>query len=126
MEIVLTKKEQKQKERAERLVPNGVPRYIRCYDMGEGQFDRYTVCYTGNYKGKAKGWHDYVGMSANPFHPQGFGQHGQTEFQPCDKPSYKHLGKKIKFEDLPKDCQKLVMDDYLYLWDFTDEYGNPL
>ena len=52
MEIVLTKKEQKQKEREERLVPNGVPRYIRCYDMGEGQFDRYTVCYTGNYKGK--------------------------------------------------------------------------
>jgi len=80
MEIVLTKKEQKHKERTERLLPNGVPRYIRCYDNGGKTADRYTVCYTGNYRGKTKGWHDYVGMSGAPFHPQGIGQHGQTEF----------------------------------------------
>lgn len=131
MEFTLTKKEQKHKERAERLLPNGIPRYIRCYDNGgpekeNGSVDRYTVCYTGNYKGKSKGWHDYVGMSGAPFHPQGIGMHGQTQHQPCDRPTYGHLGKKIKFEDLPKDCQRLVMQDYLYLWDFTDEDGNPL
>jgi len=131
MEIILTKKEQKHKERAERLVPNGVPRYIRCYDNGgadakNGSFDRYTVVFTGRYTHKTNGAFWYVGMSGNPFHPQGFGQHGETNHQPCDRPSYGHLGKKIKFEDLPKDCQKLVMDDYLYLWDFTDDKGNPL
>lgn len=40
--------------------------------------------------------------------------------------TYSHLGKKIKFADLPEDCQKLVMKDYLYLWDFTDEDGNEI
>ena len=122
MEITLSKKE----TRKASLIPNGVPRYIRCYDNGGETADRYTVAYTGNYKGKSKGWFDYVGMSGSPFHPQGIGMHGQTEFRPCDKPSYKHLGKKIKFTDLPKDCQTLVMQDYLYFWDFTDENGKEI
>lgn len=126
MEITLTKKEQKHKERTERLVPNGVPRYIRCYDNGGTSFDRYTVVFTGRYTHKTNRAFWYLGMSENPFHPQGFGQHGESEFKPIDTPSYKHLGKKIEFKDLPKDCQKLVMQDYLYLWDFTDENGNPL
>jgi hypothetical protein len=127
MEIVLSKKE----ERKARLIPNGIPRYIRCYDNGglekeKGSADRYTVVYTGNYSGKSKGWHDYVGMSGAPFHPQGIGMHGQTQYRPCDRPTYSHLGKKIKFQDLPEDCQKLVMQDYLYLWDFTDENGKEI
>ncbi len=122
---------QKKQERKARLIPNGVPRYIRCYDNGgherpNGTADRYTVVYTGNYAGKTKGWHDYVGMSGAPFHPQGIGMHGQTEHQPCDRPSYGHLGKKIKFTDLPIDCQKLVMQDYLYYWSFTDEHGKEI
>ncbi len=127
----LSPKELKKEERKNRLVPNGVPRYIRCYDNGgsekeNGTVDRYTVVYTGNYKGKSRGWHDYVGMSGAPFHPQGIGQHGQSEFQPVDRPSYGHLGKKIKFSDLPQDCQTLVLQDYLYYWDFTDENGKEL
>jgi hypothetical protein len=28
-----------------------------------------------------------------------------------DYPTYKHLGKKISFDDLPEQCQQLVMDD---------------
>lgn len=127
----ITRKKVKAVQRRERLLPKGIPRYIRCYDNGgpekeNGTYDRYTVCYTGNYAGKSKGWHEYVGMSGAPFHPQGIGLHGQTEFRPCDRPSYGHLGKKIKFTDLPKDCQTLVMQDYLYNWGFTDENGKEI
>ena len=116
----------KNTERYKRLLPEGTPRYIRCYDNAGESADRYTVVYSGRYAGKSKGWFDYIGMSSNPFHPQGIGIHGQSEFQPIDKPSYKHLGKKIKFSDLPEDCKKAVMQDYLYYWSFTDEHGNPV
>jgi hypothetical protein len=57
-------------------------------------------------------------MSGLPFHSQGFGQHGES-FGPIDRPSYKHLGKKITFDDLPKDCQELVMSDYKQIWDLA-------
>lgn len=117
---------QKIQERKNSLVPNGIPKYVRCYDNGGKTFDRYTVVFTGRYTHKTNRAFWYVGMSANPLHPQGFGQHGDTEFQPCDRPTYSHLGKKIKFQDLPEDCKKLVMKDYLYLWDFTDEDGKEL
>lgn len=104
--------------RKNRLMPNNTPRWIRCYDNGGKTWDRYTVVYT------KKHWYDdgrvysfgYVGMSSNPFAPQGFGQHGESNFQPIDRPSYGHLGKKITFAELPEDCQKLVREDYMELW----------
>ena len=105
----------KQEERLNRLIPNGIPRYIRCYDNGGKTFDRYTVVYSGRYS-KTPGWFDYVGMSGKPFHPQGLGNHGQSQHQPVDRPSYGHLGKKIKFEDLPEDCKTLVTRDYKENW----------
>ena len=108
--------------RSERLLPGGVPRYIRCYDNGGESFDRYTVVFTGRYRKKTGGEFWDLGMSANPFHPQGFGQHGSNREQ-IDWPTYGHLGKKIKFQDLPEDCQKLVMDDYRYLWDLCAVCG---
>lgn len=55
----------------------------------------------------------YLGMSENPFH--GFGQHGQGVI---DRPSYKHLGKKIPYSALTDDCKRLVMQDYADIWDF--------
>lgn len=105
----------KQRARAERLLPEGKPRYIRCYDNGGESFDRYTVVYTGRWAGKSPWQCFFVGMSANPFHPQGYGQHGEAEGM-IDRPSYGHLGKRIKFDDLPADCQRLVLTDYIYLW----------
>lgn len=107
-----------QAERTERLLPGGVPRWIRCYDNGGETIDRYTVVYTGNYTSKTGGYHWYVGMSGQPFHPLGFGQHGET-LGACDHPTYGHLGKRIQFADLPPDCQQLVLRDYVYLWDIT-------
>lgn len=102
--------------RVARLLPGGVPRYVHCYDNGGETFDRYTVCFTGRYRHKTDRQQWYVGMSAHPFHPQGFGQHGESA-QPIDYPRYSHLGRKIKFSDLPPDCQRLIVGDYLYLWD---------
>jgi hypothetical protein len=104
--------------REERFMPNGVPKWIRVYDNGGKTADRYTVVFTGNYKGRDGC--DYIGMSENPFHPQGFGQHGWSQ-DIIDYPSYKHLGKKIKFEYLPKDCQKVVIDDYKEIWNLGKE-----
>jgi hypothetical protein len=102
--------------RTERLLPNGKPRYIRCYDNGGKTADQYTVVYTGRYTRHTGGRFWYVGMSAYPYHPRGFGYHGESE-TPIDRPTYSHLGKRITFEDLPADCQKLVRLDYAYLWD---------
>lgn len=106
-------------KREERLLPDGVPRYVRCYDNGGESADRYTVVYTGRYDCARNGY-QYVGMSENPYHPQGFGQHGESTDGPIDRPSYGHLGKRIQFMDLPEDCRKLVLSDYRELWKLED------
>jgi len=100
--------------RQKTLLPNGIPKWVRCYDNQGETIDRYTVVYTGNYSGR-NGFCQYVSMNCSPFHPQGFGQHGESDHV-IDKPRYSHLGKRIKFVDLPEDCQKLVMQDYLEIW----------
>lgn len=112
--------------RRQRLIPDGVPKYIRCYDNGGESLDRYTCVYTGRYAGKLPGWCQYVGMNSQPFHPTyGIGMHGEHDrmidvnewgFSPpiggkC------HLGVRIAFRDLPEDCQALVVSDYCDLWD---------
>jgi hypothetical protein len=117
------------------LMPNGIPRWIRCYDNGGdpdtgGSTDRYTVVFSGAACVKACGGeYPYRAMSGEPFHPQGVGMWGSTKIQPCDtmgeKPGWHwppaigrkcHLGKRIRFEDLPEDCRKLVVNDYLDVW----------
>ena len=104
------------KARVDAFMKDGVPRKIRVYDNGGTSADRYTVVFTGNYRKKTLGEFWYVGMSSAPFHPQGVGMHG-THPRQIDYPTYGHLGKKIKFVDLPEDCQRLIFQDYRYLWD---------
>jgi len=103
-----------QTKRINRLLPNGKPRYIRCYDNLGETLDRYTVVYTGRYTHKTAGEFWDVCMNANPFH--GIGIHGYSDHL-IDRPTYSHLGKRIDFKDLPADCQELVLTDYKYLWD---------
>lgn len=100
--------------RKEQFMPNDIPRWIRIYDNLGETFDRYTVVFTGRYKGRDGICH-YLGMSENPYHPQGFGQHGESQ-DVIDRPKYGHLGKKIKFTDLPEDCQRAVIGDYEEIW----------
>lgn len=92
------------------------PKYIRCYDNGGKTADRYTVVFTGRYRHKTDNEFNYLGMNGSPFHPLGIATHGSSKKQ-IDRPSYKHLGKKITFNDLPKDCQTLVSSDYNDIWD---------
>lgn len=100
-------------ERKSALMPNGIPRYIRCYDNGGETFDRYTVVYTGHYRNHRLQDCIYIGMSEYPY--QGFGQHGFSN-EPIDRPTYGHLGKKISFDQLPEDCKKAVISDYKDIW----------
>jgi len=98
-------------KRITNLAPNGIPKYVRCYDNGGKTMDRYTIVYTGNYKGR--NGCDYFGCNAYPF--QGIGIH-DTSPTIIDKPSYSHLGKKVKFETLPDDVKTAVMNSYNEMW----------
>jgi len=122
-------------DRIHRLMPNGLPRYIRVYDNDGRTLDRYTVVFTGNYSniGKKRGEtrnysHIYLAMSDCPCHPQGFCQHGETEeIIDTDRKSgwapsigrENHLGTRIQFRDLPEDCRKVVISDYKDLWNLN-------
>lgn len=101
--------------RQDRLLPGGKPRWIRCYDNGGKSFDRYTVIFT-RLQGKTESRCFGIGMSEHPTHPQGFGQHFEFDHQ-IDRPRYSHLGKRITFDDLPEECQQVVMNDYKSLWE---------
>lgn len=110
---------QKQNERKNRLMPVGIPKWIRCYDGGPDYIggDRYTVVYT-RLQGKVdrRAMCQYVGMNSEPYH--GIGMHGEADHM-IDRSSHKHLGLKIQFTDLPAQCKKLVISDYKELWSIT-------
>jgi len=127
----MTKKEE---GRRNRLLPNNIPRYVRCYDDNGGSADRYTVVFTGTYNniGKPKhsptvsSIHYYIGMSGAPYHPQGICQHGESEWRCIDvndkgfAPAIgrkNHLGKRISWDNLPDDCKQVVTQDYKEIWD---------
>lgn len=107
--------------RLKALLPNGTPKYVRVYDDGKS-IDRYTVVFTGRYRGK--GNFVYLAMNAAPFHPQGFGQHGENHTQIDVNASgfapamgrKNHLGRRIPFSALPDDCRQLVLKDYREIW----------
>lgn len=75
---------------------------IRLYDNGGKTIDRYTAVYMNCPEGR--GLYEARGMDANPYHPQGFGMY-------CSVTPGRHLGRRIAFEELPPDCQKLVLSD---------------
>jgi len=121
----------KQQARIARLAPNGIPRWIRCYDNGGKTADRYCCVFTGRYTHKTNGSHFDLCMSADPFCPQGVGMTGESDTvidsvngswggvavgKKC------HLGTRILFKDLPEDCKKCVWQLYASLW----EIPNPL
>jgi hypothetical protein len=85
---------------------------IAVYDSGPHDFDRYTVYYLDEVNPRTGGT-ALIGMSEHPFHPQGFGQHGEGKPGP-------HNGSRIELKDLPIDCQKLVEQELQLL-----EYISP-
>jgi hypothetical protein len=75
---------------------------ISIYDNGGKTADRYTVVYLENCLGKEL--YECRGMSEHPTHPQGYGQLGSAT-------PGRHLGKFIEFDELPKECQMVVIHD---------------
>ena len=85
---------------------NGKKYVCRIYDDGGETFDRYTICLKAyrSYRGLI---YPYLAASTHPFDAHGFGQHGEND-TPIDG---KHLGKRIAFEDCPKDVQDFILQN---------------
>lgn len=80
---------------------------IRIYDNNGKTVDRYTVVFMDRPYYSQTGtlarhpMRECLGMSHSPFHPQGFCQHSGA------MPG-RHLGKRLKLEQLPPDCQRAI------------------
>ena len=94
------------------FLEDGTPRYVRVYDNSgteNATLDCITVVFT---KKRVDGQFMDVGASKSGY---GIYCRGFSDFL-IDKPSYKHLGKKIKFQDLTSELQKLILSDYESVW----------
>lgn len=79
---------------------------IRIYDNGGKTADRYTAIDMEqphrNVFGPAREvLYSAIGFDEDPFHPQGFGQHTSAM-------AGRHLGRRVKLEDLPPNARKFV------------------
>ena len=78
------------------------------HNLDNAPFDRFTVAFKGY---RVKNWgmvYPYIASSVYPFHPQGFGQHGESRTFLTGK----HLGKRISFESLPVDVKSFVLQQF--------------
>ena len=75
---------------------------IQCFDNGGATFDRYTVVYLSQREGRRR--YAARGMSERPTSPNGFGQWTSAMLGA-------HLGKRVNFEQLPAECQAVVVAD---------------
>ncbi len=95
----------------------GAPKtLLAVYDNGGKTADRYTALYGEPIwiaKYQRPGLLPCRSMSADPFHPQGVGMFGECERGP-------HLGRKVRFADLPLAVQRCIEDDCS-----CDECGQP-
>ena len=108
-------------ERCRRLMPNGVPRWIRCY-VNEAEANPFVVLYTGRYTHKTERQHLAVNCGRDPFWPQGYCVHVET---PVPLDSKRRPGRRIRFEDLPREVKDVVLVDYVYLWDIGRRWEEP-
>lgn len=77
---------------------------IGVYDNGGETFDRYTIVLDSFQNETLEKFKMYecLGLSSNPGDPQGFSQWTTCQMG-------RHLGKKLKFEELPENVQKHVL-----------------
>lgn len=73
---------------------------VRAYDNGGKTIDRYTAVFL-DFPDHRPGTYFALGMSDQPFHPLGVGC--STSAMPG-----RHLGRRVRIEDLPRDCQQLI------------------
>jgi hypothetical protein len=80
---------------------------LRCYDNNGRSCDRYTIIpprWAKEYV-ERPGLFACIASSERPFHPQGFGMHVYAMPGP-------HLGKRIKWADLPLDVQRFARQSF--------------
>ena len=89
------------------ILVNGKRMVCRIFDAGpDGAADRYTIAFKG-WRGRDGMAYPYLAASEAPFHPQGFGQHGESRTFLTGR----HLGRRIRFEDLPEQVQRFVLQN---------------
>lgn len=87
---------------------------IKLYDNGGATADRYTAVYLQDPQRTGR-MYGARGMCSNPTSPQGIGQYTTAQ-------DGSHLGRKIKYEDLPVACRNIVLRDLSeYMFDESDE-----
>jgi hypothetical protein len=87
------------------ILARGKRLVCRIYDNGGESFDRYTIAFKGYYVERHGMIYPYLAASDDPFHPQGFGQHGESNmFMKGHR-----LGKRVRFESLPLPVQKFIL-----------------
>lgn len=106
--------------RIDRLMPGGVPRYVRCYaSPDDGSFDRFTIVFTGRASKSAVSAYGheypYVGLSG----------HGATKHAPCDVDKWgfapamgrsNNLGKRVPWSEMPEQLRRTALEDYREIW----------
>jgi len=79
--------------------------------------ERYTAVFTGVFDLKKPREYPYLYMGEEPLAP----------YNSCTlchgRPPYERMGYEISFDDLPKDCRRLVLDIYQDLWGLQDAKG---
>lgn len=80
---------------------------IQIYDGGEAVKDRYLLVFMDRATdGPNVDSYESLRMSADPLRANGSAVHCTTELNPSEI-----LGQRIRFSDLPKQCQKIVLRD---------------
>ena len=83
---------------------------VSVWDDGNSVADRYTVVFLDD--ADENGNVPFLAMGSTPFHPQGFCQHGEMKIWMV---AYHGRGgaftKRIKFTELPPDCQKAALQE---------------
>ena len=86
---------------------NGKRKTCRIWDSGSIFADRYTIAFRG-YRVPNYGMiYPYLASGPDPFHPMGFGQHGESKTFLTGR----HLGKRIPFDSLPEPVQRFVLSN---------------
>ena len=71
--------------------------------------ERYTAVFTGLLTLKKPGEYPYLSMGGDLPAPGGSAMHR-------GRPPYERMGREISFDDLPEDCQRLVLNIYRGMW----------
>ena len=90
------------------ILVNGKRKVCRIFDIGaKGSIDRYTVAFKGYWVSGFGMVYPYLASDDTPFHPQGFGQHGEN-------PTFltgRHLGKRVPSDVLPLQVQQFILEN---------------